>query len=48
MGNTARNFGNEAWVPLFAAWTTALASTLGALFIGEVMGQTPCDLCWHQ
>jgi disulfide bond formation protein DsbB len=26
----------------------ALVATLGALFIGEVMGQTPCVLCWHQ
>ena len=24
------------------------ASALGALFIGEVMGQTPCVLCWYQ
>ncbi|MCK8780837.1 disulfide bond formation protein B [Rhizobium sp. NTR19] len=39
---------DRTWTPLFAAWTVALASTLGALFIGEVMGQTPCGLCWHQ
>ena len=37
-----------AWTPLFGAWIVALAATLGALFIGEVMGQIPCDLCWHQ
>lgn len=36
------------WLPLYAAWGIALAATLGALFIGEVMGQTPCSLCWHQ
>lgn len=36
------------WLLLFAAWLVALAATLGALFIGEVMGQLPCDLCWHQ
>lgn len=36
------------WGPLFAAWIIALAATLGALFIGEVMGQTPCLLCWYQ
>jgi disulfide bond formation protein DsbB len=35
-------------MPLLAAWIVALASTLGALFIGEVMGRTPCDLCWYQ
>tara|TARA_R110002051_G_scaffold210221_1_gene275847 strand:- start:687 stop:1121 length:435 start_codon:yes stop_codon:yes gene_type:complete len=36
------------WGPLFGAWLTALVATLGALFIGEVMGQAPCDLCWYQ
>jgi len=30
------------------AWVVALAATLGALFVGEVMGQTPCVLCWYQ
>ncbi len=33
---------------LLAAWIIALTATLAALFIGEVMGQTPCLLCWHQ
>lgn len=33
---------------LYLAWFVALASTLGALFIGEVMGRTPCVLCWYQ
>jgi disulfide bond formation protein DsbB len=37
-----------SWPLLFAAWVIALVATLGALFIGEVMGQTPCVLCWHQ
>ena len=37
-----------AWLMLFAAWLVALASTLGALFLGEVMGMTPCLLCWYQ
>lgn len=26
----------------------ALAATLGALFVGEVLGQAPCHLCWWQ
>lgn len=26
----------------------AVAATLAALFIGEVMGKTPCVLCWFQ
>lgn len=33
---------------LQAAWVVALAATLGALFVGEVMGQAPCVLCWYQ
>ena len=38
----------RGWVWIMAAWVLALASTLGALFIGEVMGMTPCLLCWYQ
>ncbi|WAJ31258.1 disulfide bond formation protein B [Antarcticirhabdus aurantiaca] len=34
--------------PLSAAWIVSLVSTLGALFVGEVMGQVPCELCWYQ
>ena len=53
MASTARDGrtaapGSRAWAPLFLAWLAALASTLGALFVGEVMGQTPCSLCWFQ
>jgi len=40
--------GHLAWGRLFAAWIVALAATAGALFIGEVMGQAPCNLCWYQ
>ena len=36
------------WSKLFQAWLVALAASLGPLFIGEVMGQTPCVLCWYQ
>ncbi len=39
---------DNAWTYLFIAWATALAATLAALFIGEVMGQAPCNLCWFQ
>ncbi|WP_291721436.1 disulfide bond formation protein B [Magnetospirillum sp. 64-120] len=38
----------EIWKLLFAAWLIALGSTLSVLFIGEIMGQTPCVLCWYQ
>lgn len=33
---------------LFLAWFIALSATLAVLFIGEVLGQTPCNLCWFQ
>ena len=36
------------WWWLLAAWIVALTATLSALFIGEVMGMTPCVLCWYQ
>ncbi len=38
----------RGWFWIMAAWALALVSTLGALFIGEVMGMTPCLLCWYQ
>jgi disulfide bond formation protein DsbB len=40
--------GGPAFALLFLAWLVALASTLGALFVGEILGQTPCLLCWYQ
>jgi disulfide bond formation protein DsbB len=33
---------------LWLAWLVALAASLAVLFIGEVLGQTPCVLCWFQ
>lgn len=39
---------DRIWTLLFVAWLIALGSTLSVLFIGEVMGQTPCVLCWYQ
>lgn len=36
------------WLWVFLAWLVALFSTLGALFLGEVMGVLPCVLCWYQ
>lgn len=36
------------WQTLFLSWLIALFSSLGALFIGEVLGQAPCLLCWYQ
>jgi len=36
------------WTPTFTAWLIASASTLGALFFGEVMQLPTCTLCWYQ
>lgn len=33
---------------LYAIWIIALGATLGSLFFSEVMGFTPCLLCWYQ
>lgn len=33
---------------LLTAWIISMIASLGALFIGEVLGQTPCVLCWYQ
>ncbi|MEN8195490.1 MAG: disulfide bond formation protein B, partial [Pseudomonadota bacterium] len=38
----------RTWQMLFLSWFVALASTVAVLFIGEVMGQEPCVLCWYQ
>lgn len=39
---------DPGWTVLFLGWLVASVSTLGALFLGEVMGYTPCVLCWYQ
>lgn len=39
---------DAAWVLVFAAWLVATLSTLGALFLSEVMEVAPCVLCWYQ
>ena len=36
------------WTARFLAWLMALVATAGSLFLGEVMGMTPCVLCWYQ
>lgn len=38
----------RAFPLLYVAWLIALIATLGALYIGEILGQTPCQLCWYQ
>lgn len=44
----AESSQRSAGAPLFLAWLVALTATAGALFLGEVMGKTPCLLCWYQ
>lgn len=39
---------DRRWTALFGAAVLALAASLAVLFIGEVMGQVPCNLCWFQ
>lgn len=39
---------DTGWTFLFLAWLVASTSTLAALFLGEIMGLTPCVLCWYQ
>ncbi|MBS1214195.1 MAG: disulfide bond formation protein DsbB [Proteobacteria bacterium] len=36
------------WTLTFGAWLIAAVSTLGSLFLGEVVGYAPCMLCWYQ
>lgn len=45
---TSNSPASPAWTYVFIAWLIASVSTLGALFLGEVMGYTPCVLCWYQ
>lgn len=33
---------------IFFAWLTAAVATAGSLFFSDVMGFTPCVLCWYQ
>jgi Zn2+/Cd2+-exporting ATPase len=46
-GGSQQNSGTALNL-LTAAWVIALSASLGALFIGEVLGQAPCNLCWFQ
>ncbi len=36
------------WNLVFGAWLIAATSTLGALFLSDVMQLSPCSLCWYQ
>lgn len=33
---------------LLIIWAQALIATIGSLFYSEILGYTPCDLCWVQ
>ncbi len=45
---TQINMKDGATLALLAAWVLALFAAGAVLFIGEVMGQQPCVLCWYQ
>lgn len=47
-GSTPTADHAKEWTLVFGAWLIAAASTLGALFFGEVMKLPPCSLCWYQ
>ena len=32
----------------YVAWAQSLVATTGSLFLSEVLGYTPCVLCWYQ
>lgn len=34
--------------PLYLAWLISLIGLIASLFIGEVLHNTPCALCWYQ
>lgn len=40
--------GRRSQAMLMGAWLSALLATAVALFLGEVMGMKPCQLCWYQ
>ena len=44
----ARSIRRRSDVFLFAAWIMAVTASLAVLFIGEVLAQAPCTLCWFQ
>lgn len=33
---------------LFIAWAVSVIATLGSLYLSEIKGFLPCDLCWFQ
>lgn len=48
MRDTGFSYAYRTEGALQAAFGIALVATLSALFIGEVLGQMPCTLCWYQ
>lgn len=48
MSAMATKLDDRQWSYLFAAFALAGAASLSVLFVGEVLGQEPCNLCWFQ
>ncbi len=38
----------EWWDYIFSAWLASSIASLSVIFISEVLGEVPCDLCWYQ
>ncbi|NTW22310.1 disulfide bond formation protein B [Candidatus Falkowbacteria bacterium] len=47
-GKLPRLHGFLAHLSLPLAFATALVATLGSLYLSEIAGFKPCDLCWFQ
>lgn len=45
---TGKRHTSNGFPQLFFAFVIALVASLAVLFVGEVMGQAPCNLCWFQ
>lgn len=46
--NSPAGAHDSNWTLVFVCWLLACISTLGSLFMSEVMGFAPCVLCWYQ
>lgn len=46
--NSPESAQSSNWTLIFVCWLLACVSTLGSLFLSEVMGYVPCILCWYQ
>jgi len=48
MNQTTTTQPLKFWWLLCATWVIVLTASFSAIFIGEILGKTPCTLCWYQ